>query len=80
MIRSNKRDWAERLVEATPAYNTTKKTTTRSTPYELVYGKKALLYIEYEYNTLKIATPLDMDIIEAHDKRLQQLNALDEYR
>ena len=34
-------------VEATWAYNTTWKTTTGSIPYDLVYGKKALLSIEF---------------------------------
>eukprot|EP00253_Pinus_taeda_P029141 PITA_29141 len=37
--------WADQLVEATWAYNTTWKTTTGFTLYELVYGKKALLSI-----------------------------------
>lgn len=45
VVHSNKKDWAERLVEAIWAYNTTWKTTTRFTPYELVYGNKVLLSI-----------------------------------
>ena len=43
VVRSSMKDWAERLVEATYAYNTTWKTTNGFTPYELVYGKMALL-------------------------------------
>eukprot|EP00253_Pinus_taeda_P015396 PITA_15396 len=56
LVNSSKKDWADKLVEATWAYNTTWKTTTRFTPFELVYGKKALLSIEFEYNTLRMET------------------------
>jgi len=48
VVSSNRKDWVERLVEATQAYNTTWKTTIGFTPYEMVYGKKALLSIEFE--------------------------------
>eukprot|EP00253_Pinus_taeda_P012694 PITA_12694 len=44
VVSNNMKDWEKRLVEATWAYNTTWKTTTGLTPYELVYGKKALLH------------------------------------
>eukprot|EP00253_Pinus_taeda_P016390 PITA_16390 len=65
VVSSGKKDWADRLVEATWAYNTTWKTTTGFTPYELVYGKKALLSIEFEYNTLRLAAQLDLDLSHA---------------
>jgi len=45
VVSSNRKYWVDRLVEATSAYNTTWKATTGFTPYELVYGKKALLSI-----------------------------------
>ena len=48
VVNSSRKVWVERLVEATWAYNTTWKTTTGFTPYELVYGKKALLSIEID--------------------------------
>ena len=47
VVRNSRKDWANRLIEVTWAYNTTWKTTTGFTPYELVYGKKALLLIEF---------------------------------
>jgi len=65
VVNSGRKDWVERLVEATWAYNMTWKTTTRFTPYELVYGKKALLSIEFEYNTLRMAAQLDLDLSHA---------------
>eukprot|EP00253_Pinus_taeda_P029892 PITA_29892 len=80
VVSSSRKDWADRLVEATWAYNTTWKTTTSFTPYELVYGKKALLSIEFEYNTLRVAAQLDLDLSHAQRERLLQLNGLDEQR
>jgi len=68
------------LVEATWAYSTTWKTTTGFTPYELVYGKKALLSIEFEYNTLRMVVQLDLDLSHAQKERLLQLNGFDEQR
>eukprot|EP00253_Pinus_taeda_P014756 PITA_14756 len=76
----NRKDWVDLLVEATWAYNTTWKTTTGFTPYELVYGKKALLSIEFEYNTLRVAAQLDLDLSHAQREMLLQLNGLDEQR
>eukprot|EP00253_Pinus_taeda_P011850 PITA_11850 len=70
VVSSRRKDWADRLVEATRAYNTTWKTTTGFTPYELVYGKKALLSIEFEYNTLSMAAQLDLDLICSQKDRL----------
>ena len=74
------RGWVDHLVEATWAYNTTWKTTNSFTPYELVYGKKDLLSIEFEYNTLRMASQLDLDLSHGQQERLLQLNGLDEHR
>jgi len=70
VVSGNRKYWADRLFEATWAYNTTWKTTTRFTPYELVYGKKALLSIEFEYNTLRMEAQLDLDLNTAQKERL----------
>ena len=48
VVSSSRKDWVDILVEATWAYNTTWKTTTGFTPYDLIYGKKALLAVEFE--------------------------------
>lgn len=80
VVSSSRRDWAERLVEAIWAYNTTWRTTIRFTPYELVYWKKALSSIEFEYNTFRMAVQLDLDLSHAQKERLFHLNGLDEFR
>ena len=70
VVSNNKKDLADKLVEATWAYNTTWKTTTGFTPYELVYEKKALLSIEFEFNTLRMVAQLDLDLSHAKKERL----------
>jgi len=60
VVNNDRKYWADRLVETTRAYNIAWKTTTRFTPYELVYGKKVLLSIEFEYNTLRMEFKLDI--------------------
>eukprot|EP00253_Pinus_taeda_P017120 PITA_17120 len=80
VVSSSRKYWVDCLVEATWAYNTTWKTTTGFTPYELVYGKKALVSIEFEYNTLRVAAQLDLDLSHAQHERLLQLNGLDDHR
>ena len=80
VVRNNRKDSTERLIEATWAYNTTWKTTTGFTPYELVYGKKALLSIDFEYNTLRMVAQLDLDLSHAPKERFLHLNGLDEFR
>ena len=80
VVSNNRKDWVDKLVDATWAYNTTWKTTTRFTPYELVYGKKALLSIDFEYNTLRMVAQLDLDLSHAQKEILFHLNGLDEFR
>eukprot|EP00253_Pinus_taeda_P012557 PITA_12557 len=80
LVSSGRKDWADCLVEATWAYNTTWKTTTNFTPYELVNRKRTLLSIEFEYNTLRMEAQLDLDLSHAQHVRLLQLNGLDEHR
>eukprot|EP00253_Pinus_taeda_P009620 PITA_09620 len=80
LVRRSRKDWSGRLVEATWAYNTTRKTTTGFTTYELVYGKKDFLSIEFEFNTLRMATQLNLDLSYAQKEILLQLNGLDEHK
>ena len=46
----------------------------------MVYGKSIVFPIEFEIKTLKIATKVNLDVTEAHKRRLDQLNELDENR
>lgn len=70
VVSNSRKDWVDRQVEATWAYNTTWKTTTGFTHYELVNGKKALLSIVFEHNTLRMVSQLDLDLSHAQEERL----------
>ena len=67
-------------MEATWVYNATSKTTTSFTPSDLVNGKKVVLSIDFEYNTLRMEAKLDLDVTKVEQKLLFQLNGLDEFR
>ena len=79
-IQLNKKDWSCKLLEALWAYHTTWKNTTGFTPYEIVYGKKVLLPIKFQNHTFRLAVELGMDLNEAQQQRIVQLNELDEVR
>jgi hypothetical protein len=53
-VSMNKKKWSKKLTKETWTYNIIWKTTIGLTPFELVYGKKSMLPIEFEYHTLKI--------------------------
>ena len=57
------RDWSEKLSFALWAYRTSFRTSTGSTPYSLVYGMEAMLPIEIEMGSLRVA--LEQQIPEA---------------
>ncbi|KAL6335958.1 hypothetical protein AAG906_003583 [Vitis piasezkii] len=48
------RDWLEKLPFALWAYQTSFCTSTRATPYSLVYGMKAMLLVEIEMGSLRV--------------------------
>ena len=69
-VKSHRRDWADRLPEALWAYRTTWRNTTGFSPYDLVYGRSAIFPIEFEIKTLKTATEVNLDVTQAHKRRL----------
>ena len=79
MVSKNKRDWHDRLPEALWAYRTTIRTSTGCTPYSLVYGSEAVLPLEVQLPSLRVAAQLTNP--EENTKiRLAELEALDEKR
>jgi hypothetical protein len=73
-------DWDDRLLESLWAYRITWRITTGHTPYKLVYGKQVLLSIEFQIKTFRTAVQVGMNLDEAQQKILLQLNELDEIR
>eukprot|EP00253_Pinus_taeda_P030643 PITA_30643 len=64
-VQLNRKDWSEKLKDALWAYRITWKNTTGFIPYHLVYGKEALLPIEFQIQTYRLAAELGMDLTEA---------------
>ena len=48
------KDWHEKLSFALHAYRTADRTSTRATPFSLVYGMEAVLPIEVEIPSLRV--------------------------
>ena len=74
------RDWSKKLPFVLWAYQTSFHTSTGATPYSLVYGMEAVIPVEIEMGSLRVA--LEQQIPEADwaQARLYQLNLLDERR
>ena len=49
------RDWSKKLPFALCAYRTSFRTSIRATPYSLVYGMEAVLPVEIEMGSLRVA-------------------------
>lgn len=69
-IKSNHKNWVNRLHVALWAYRKTWRNTTGHLHYELVYGKEILLPIEFQIKTFRMVAQLGMDLLEAQKQRL----------
>ena len=71
-------DWDTKLFVALWAYRIAYKVTTNAMPFQLVYGHKAILPIELEVPSLRIAIEYRLGDIDSLQFRLSQLEKLDE--
>ncbi|KAG9446452.1 hypothetical protein H6P81_012580 [Aristolochia fimbriata] len=79
-VAGNKKDWHERLGEALWAYRITFLTPTESTLYSLVYGVEAVLPLEIQIPSLRVALREGLTEEENIRLHLQELESLDEKR
>ena len=79
-ISSAGTDWDTKLFAALWAYRTAYKVTTNATPFQLVYGQEAILPIELEVPSLRIAIEYRLGDTESLQFRLFKLEKLDETR
>src|ERR1051325_2764656 len=80
IVSKTKRDWQEKIGEALWAYRTTHQTPTGVTPYSLVFGVEAVLPLERELPSLRMAIQELLTTEENARLRLEELQALDEAR
>lgn len=80
IVGRKKKDWSLKLNDALWAYKSAFKTPLGTTPFNFVYGKSCHLPVELEYKALWAIKLLNFDIKTAKEKRLIQLNELDETR
>jgi len=79
MVSRSRRNWHERLPEALWDYRTTVRTSTGCMPYTLAFGAEAMLPLEVQLPSLRVAMQF-IDPNENAQVRLAELEALDERR
>jgi hypothetical protein len=79
VVGENKKSWDSKIKYAVWVDRITTKTSTRKTPFELVYGLEAKLPVNLQIPILRFAQQYDIDA-EAIQGRINQLIELDETR
>ncbi|RDX95562.1 hypothetical protein CR513_21893, partial [Mucuna pruriens] len=74
------KDWHEMLPFALHGYRTTVHTSTRATPYLLVYGMEMVLPIEVEIPSLQVLMEAKLGEAEWMRTRFDQMNLIEEKR
>ncbi|KAA3471415.1 RNA-directed DNA polymerase [Gossypium australe] len=74
------KDWHEKLPFTLYAYRTSIRTSTRATPFSLVYGMEIVLPIEVEIPSLRVLSELKLDEAEWFQSQYDLLNLIEEKR
>ena len=80
IVSSSRKDWSMKLDSALWAYRIAYKAPIRMSPYRIVFGKPCHLPLELEYKAMWAIKELNFDFKSTKEKRLLQLNELEELR
>ena len=80
IVNASRKDWSIKLDDALWAYRTAYKTPIRMSQYRIIYGKPCPLPLELEYKAMWAIKKLNCDFQAAKEKRLLQMNELEELR
>ena len=80
LVNGQKRDWDEKMHEALWAYRTIYKTPTGCSPFSLVYGTEAVIHVEIELSSYRVALHYELPTNEGSkiERWLEELSNLEE--
>ena len=79
-VSTSRKDWSIKLDDALWAYKTAHKSPIGMSPYRLVFRKPCHLPLELKYKAIWVIKKLNYDFKAAKEKRLLQMNELEELR
>ena len=79
-VNASRKDWSTKLDDALWAYRTAFKGPIGASPFKLLYGKSCHLLVELEHRAFWATKFLNFNLQKAGEKRLLQLNELEEFR
>ena len=79
-INASRKDWSSKLEDALWAYRTAYKSPIGMSLYRIVYGKQCHLPLELKYKAMWAIKKLNFDFQDVREKRLLQMNELEELR
>ena len=80
IVSTSRKDWSVKLDDALWAYRTAYKSHIGMSPYMIVFRKSCHLPLELEYKVMWVIKKLNCDFKVAKEKRLLQMNELEELR
>ena len=79
-IEETTRRWHEVLSKALWAHRISRHGATKVTPFELVYGQEAILPVEVNLDTYRLAKQNDLSVVDYHDLMMDNIDEVSDKR